>query len=233
MANVKSNISGRGPREPCEITLHGHRVSYRAAGSGPLLVLIHGIAGSSATWAEVLPGWPNTTRSLPRIFWGMATRRNRGPTIRLGRTPAPCATSSASSATSAGPSSGIRSAVGWRRSLLISSRSGVSAWCSSPAAASGMNSTSFCVPRRYRAPNGCCRRRSRALCNAVNGAARFIGRAGLRAGPDWKRPGAVLPRCPTPTPARRSFTRSARSSTSRGSAPAPATVSIWPPRCRR
>jgi pimeloyl-ACP methyl ester carboxylesterase len=42
--------------EAREITLHGHRVSYRAAGSGPLLVLIHGIAGSSATWEEVMPG---------------------------------------------------------------------------------------------------------------------------------------------------------------------------------
>jgi pimeloyl-ACP methyl ester carboxylesterase len=41
--------------EPREITLHGHRVSYRTAGSGPLLVLIHGIAGSSATWEGVLP----------------------------------------------------------------------------------------------------------------------------------------------------------------------------------
>jgi pimeloyl-ACP methyl ester carboxylesterase len=41
--------------EPREIILHGHRFSYRAAGSGPLLVLIHGIAGSSATWQEVLP----------------------------------------------------------------------------------------------------------------------------------------------------------------------------------
>lgn len=41
--------------ERSEITLHGHRVSYRSAGSGPLLVLLHGIAGSSATWEEV--GW--------------------------------------------------------------------------------------------------------------------------------------------------------------------------------
>jgi pimeloyl-ACP methyl ester carboxylesterase len=38
-----------------EVTLHGHRVSYRCAGSGPLLVLIHGIAGSSATWLDVMP----------------------------------------------------------------------------------------------------------------------------------------------------------------------------------
>jgi pimeloyl-ACP methyl ester carboxylesterase len=37
-----------------EITLHGHRVSYRRAGWGPLVVLIHGIAGSSETWADVI-----------------------------------------------------------------------------------------------------------------------------------------------------------------------------------
>jgi pimeloyl-ACP methyl ester carboxylesterase len=38
-----------------EIALHGHRVSYRRAGSGPVLVLLHGIAGSSATWEDVIP----------------------------------------------------------------------------------------------------------------------------------------------------------------------------------
>ena len=37
-----------------EITLHGHRVSYRQAGWGPLVVLIHGITGSSETWADVI-----------------------------------------------------------------------------------------------------------------------------------------------------------------------------------
>ena len=41
--------------ERSEIVLHGHRVSYRMAGRGPLLVLLHGIAGSSATWDEVFP----------------------------------------------------------------------------------------------------------------------------------------------------------------------------------
>jgi pimeloyl-ACP methyl ester carboxylesterase len=38
-----------------EIVLHGHRVSFRRAGTGPPLVLIHGITGSSATWADVIP----------------------------------------------------------------------------------------------------------------------------------------------------------------------------------
>ena len=36
-------------------TLHGHEVGYRAAGSGPAILLIHGMAGSSATWREVMP----------------------------------------------------------------------------------------------------------------------------------------------------------------------------------
>jgi pimeloyl-ACP methyl ester carboxylesterase len=38
-----------------EIILHGHRVFYRSAGSGPVIVLVHGITSTSATWANVLP----------------------------------------------------------------------------------------------------------------------------------------------------------------------------------
>ena len=38
-----------------EIVLHGHRVFYRSAGTGPVLVLVHGITSTSATWANVLP----------------------------------------------------------------------------------------------------------------------------------------------------------------------------------
>jgi pimeloyl-ACP methyl ester carboxylesterase len=38
-----------------EVVLHGHRVSFRRAGTGPALVLIHGITGSSRTWEDVMP----------------------------------------------------------------------------------------------------------------------------------------------------------------------------------
>ena len=38
-----------------EITLHGHRVAYRCAGSGPAIVLVHGITSTSATWERVMP----------------------------------------------------------------------------------------------------------------------------------------------------------------------------------
>ncbi len=37
------------------IKLHGHEVGYRMAGSGPALLLLHGIAGSSRAWKEVMP----------------------------------------------------------------------------------------------------------------------------------------------------------------------------------
>jgi pimeloyl-ACP methyl ester carboxylesterase len=37
-----------------EIRLHGHRLSYRTGGHGPLLLLIHGITNSSASWEPVL-----------------------------------------------------------------------------------------------------------------------------------------------------------------------------------
>jgi pimeloyl-ACP methyl ester carboxylesterase len=36
--------------------LHGHDVAYRQAGSGPVVVLVHGITSSSATWERVMPG---------------------------------------------------------------------------------------------------------------------------------------------------------------------------------
>ena len=38
------------------IELHGHPMSYRRAGSGPALLLLHGITSSSATWRDVLGG---------------------------------------------------------------------------------------------------------------------------------------------------------------------------------
>jgi pimeloyl-ACP methyl ester carboxylesterase len=38
-----------------EIVLHGHHVFYRSAGSGPVIVLVHGLTSTSATWANVLP----------------------------------------------------------------------------------------------------------------------------------------------------------------------------------
>jgi pimeloyl-ACP methyl ester carboxylesterase len=37
------------------VRIHGHEVGYRRVGQGPVLLLIHGIAGSSRAWTEVMP----------------------------------------------------------------------------------------------------------------------------------------------------------------------------------
>jgi pimeloyl-ACP methyl ester carboxylesterase len=37
------------------VSIHGHDVCFRRAGDGPAILLIHGIAGSSQTWEQVIP----------------------------------------------------------------------------------------------------------------------------------------------------------------------------------
>ncbi len=37
-----------------EMSIHGHTIGYRIGGSGPVIMLVHGMAGSSATWRHVL-----------------------------------------------------------------------------------------------------------------------------------------------------------------------------------
>jgi pimeloyl-ACP methyl ester carboxylesterase len=44
-----------------ELRLHGHPVAYHAAGSGPVLLLIHGITSSSGAWQRVIPALAEET----------------------------------------------------------------------------------------------------------------------------------------------------------------------------
>ena len=41
--------------EPQTLTVHGHQIAYRAAGSGPALLLLHGLGCDSSTWLPALP----------------------------------------------------------------------------------------------------------------------------------------------------------------------------------
>jgi pimeloyl-ACP methyl ester carboxylesterase len=41
--------------EQRELIVHGKRLTYRLAGKGPLVLLIHGMAGSATTWRHVMP----------------------------------------------------------------------------------------------------------------------------------------------------------------------------------
>jgi pimeloyl-ACP methyl ester carboxylesterase len=43
------------------VTLHGDRVAYREAGHGEVLLLIHGMAGSSESWKPVFSSWHAST----------------------------------------------------------------------------------------------------------------------------------------------------------------------------
>jgi pimeloyl-ACP methyl ester carboxylesterase len=37
------------------VAIHGHEIAYRTAGDGPVVVLVHGMAGCSHTWRYVVP----------------------------------------------------------------------------------------------------------------------------------------------------------------------------------
>jgi len=50
-----SDAAGDPANAVFRCSLHGHEIAYRAAGSGPVLLLVHGMAGSSETWKHVIP----------------------------------------------------------------------------------------------------------------------------------------------------------------------------------
>ncbi len=43
------------------IRIHGHDIGYVTAGSGPVVILVHGIASSSTTWGRVIPALAERT----------------------------------------------------------------------------------------------------------------------------------------------------------------------------
>jgi pimeloyl-ACP methyl ester carboxylesterase len=73
--------SSNGVVEPelREIVLHGHRVSYRTAGEGPVIVLIHGITGNSEQWGQVIPALAeNYTVVAPDLLGHGQSAKPRG-----------------------------------------------------------------------------------------------------------------------------------------------------------
>src|SRR6476660_2300165 len=61
------------------LDLHGDRVAYREAGAGEALLLIHGMAGSSATWRAVLPQLSKKYRVVaPDLFGHGDSAKPRG-----------------------------------------------------------------------------------------------------------------------------------------------------------
>ena len=67
MASSSAPVRPLVPRfDECQIELHGHRVIYRITGSGPPVVLIHGMVNSSRHWERVALALAQDTRSSPR-----------------------------------------------------------------------------------------------------------------------------------------------------------------------
>src|SRR5258708_4638033 len=83
--------------EPRTITLHGRPLSYVQAGSGPVLLLIHGIAGNFENWREGIeplarrhtvgaPDLPGHGRRAPRAAALPGANLFIGATAALGST---------------------------------------------------------------------------------------------------------------------------------------------------
>ncbi len=185
MVVANSEKPHREPVEPREIKLHGHRFSYRAAGSGPLLVLIHGIAGSSATWAEVLPQLAEHYTVVAPDLLGHGSSAKPRADYSLGAY-----------------ASAIRDllgVLGYERGTIVghSLGGGVAMQFAYQfpercerlvlVSSGGLGHDLHLLLRAAALPGAewvlplLC---SSGLCDAVDGVARFLGRAGLRAGPD-------------------------------------------------
>jgi pimeloyl-ACP methyl ester carboxylesterase len=52
LADTPDGVARIGPRL---VAINGHDVAYRTAGEGPVVLLVHGMAGSSVTWSHVMP----------------------------------------------------------------------------------------------------------------------------------------------------------------------------------
>ncbi len=62
-----------------ELILHGHPIAYRQAGSGPVVVLIHGITSDSGTWRRVMPYLARRfTVIAPDLFGHGASAKPKG-----------------------------------------------------------------------------------------------------------------------------------------------------------
>ncbi len=65
--------------EAHEATVGGERVRYYAAGSGPPVVLLHGLGGSAAVWHRNVPALRERYRVLVPELWGGGWTQFRGP----------------------------------------------------------------------------------------------------------------------------------------------------------
>jgi pimeloyl-ACP methyl ester carboxylesterase len=97
--------------EPWEVELHGHRAVYHAAGSGPPVVLIHGMVNSSRHWREVAVRLADRHTVIAPDLIGHGDSATPRGTTRSAPTRRPSATSWSRSGSDRRPWSATRSAA--------------------------------------------------------------------------------------------------------------------------
>lgn len=79
-----STAPSNNPVQRATIELHGEPYTYRAAGSGPLVVLLHGMAGSSTTWEHVIPRLSGRNRVIAPDLLGHGESTKHGGDYSVG-----------------------------------------------------------------------------------------------------------------------------------------------------
>ena len=203
-------MSGEIPLQ--EVTLHGHRVGFRIAGEGPLIVLIHGITSTSDVWLAAMARLAERyTVVAPDLLGHGRSAKPRGD-YSLG--------AYASGArdllgvlgfergTVVGHSLGGGIALQfayqfpeYTERLVLVSSGGLGKEVHPLLRAAALPGAELVLPLIVRD----------WAIGAGAAVAGFLGRFGLRPGPTSPRRRAATPRSPTATRARRSCTRCARS----------------------
>jgi len=167
------------------VVLHGHRISYRSAGSGSVVLLLHGITSSATTWDEVLP-WLAERHTIvapdllghgqsakPRGDYSLGAQANALPDL--------LAVLGHERATVVGHSfgGGIAMQLAYQfpelcERLVLVSSGGLGREVHALLRAAALPGSEWVLPLLCRA----------GLQDAVAGAARLFGRLGMRAGPD-------------------------------------------------
>ena len=74
------------------VVVHGYRRAYRVRGSGPALLMLHGLGCDSSTWADVIPTLAEHYTVIAPEPEVRVSPTSPTPTTRSAATPTACAT---------------------------------------------------------------------------------------------------------------------------------------------
>ena len=119
------------------VSIHGHDMAYRMEGSGPALLLLHGIAGSSRTWRDVIPRLTDRFTVIAPDLMGHGLSEKPVGDYSLGAFASGIRDLLEVLDIDQHPSSASRSAAGWPCSSPTSILSSATVSCSSTVVVSG------------------------------------------------------------------------------------------------